>query len=138
MRIVLAKGVLVSLCCIMVGVAGCRRSGSTSTSAPIASPDGKYSLVTSVNQSKTDPTKYLCVILEIHDAQGILVGKVQTGASDRMRWNVAWDSKNRIWLKSADIGTHYCELQADGQWKMFGYAEQKRKGQAPTPPSGMP
>jgi hypothetical protein len=104
----------------------------------VLSPDGKYSFFASVNRSKTDPTTYLCVVLSIHDSRGVLMGEVQTGASSRSRWQVLWDSSDRIWLDSADIGTYYWELQPDGQWKRFSYVEQQKNGGTPTPPFTLP
>ena len=69
---------------VLAAITGCGSPfGSTSTALkPIASPDGTMNLTPSVNQSKADPTKYLCVAFDIHDATGGLLHNVQSGASD--------------------------------------------------------
>ncbi len=92
---------------------GCTERRSNS----ISSPDGSLTLVTSINDSQEDPTKYLCVKFQIVDSTGMVLYEEQTGASDRMRWSMQWDGNQRVVLNSSDIGTVAWEQQADGLWR---------------------
>ncbi len=92
---------------------GCTETASNNS---IPSPDGSLTLVTSINRSKDDLTKYLCVRFQIVDSAGKVIYEEQTGASDRMRWSMQWDGNDRIVLDSSDIGTLVWERQADGIW----------------------
>ncbi len=95
----------------------CGCSSRTLTPEPIKSPDGKLVLVTSVNTSKADMTKYLCVKFEIRDSSGAVLYQEQTGASTRMKWRMYWDGNRRVVLESFDIGTYAWEQQPDGKWR---------------------
>ena len=96
-------------------LSGCsQRSSSDINSIP--SPDGNLTLITSINRSKEDPTKYLCVKFQIVDSTGKMLYEEQTGASDRMRWSMRWEDNQRVVLDSSDIGTIVWEQQADESW----------------------
>ena len=101
---------------VLAAITGCGSPfGSTSTALkPIASPDGTMNLTPSVNQSKADPTKYLCVAFDIHDATGGLLHNVQSGASDIQKWAIGWFDDSTIVLYSSDIGTYAWKLADDG------------------------
>jgi hypothetical protein len=94
-------------------------NGCTSKSRTIPSPDGSMEIVTSVEQSRADPTAYPCVIFEIRDKQGRVLYKQNTHASDRMRWNMDWVLTNRIRLVSSDIGTRLWEQETNGNWELI-------------------
>lgn len=95
----------------MVAFAGC---GAPAELTAIASPDGTMTLTPSVNQSKADQTKYLCVAFDIHDAAGGLLHSVQSGASAIQKWAIAWFDDSTIVLYSSDIGTYAWKLADDG------------------------
>lgn len=98
--------------CFCILFISCDHSGVNS----ITSPNGNLILMTSVNTDKTDLTKYLCVKFQITDTSGKVLYVEQTGASDRMGWEMKWDGDTRIVLKSSDIGTYTWEQQPDGSW----------------------
>ena len=102
-----------TLTALVLLIAGC---GSRGTPPPIPSPDGSMTLHTRIEQSKADLVKYLCVIFEIRDRTGRVIHTENTGASDRMRWNLSWVSNDRIRLKSSDIGTYEWKRLSDGTW----------------------
>jgi hypothetical protein len=70
-----------------------------------------------VNRRANDRKHYLCLRIAIRDPNGDALFATQTGASSRMRWRLAWDEANRLWLYGADRGTSYWERQADGRWE---------------------
>ena len=89
--------------------------GSSATALkPIASPSGAMTLTPSVNQSKADPTKYLCVAFDIHDKSGGLLHSIQSSASDIQKWSIGWFDDVTIVLYSSDIGTYAWKLADDG------------------------
>ena len=100
----------------LVAFAGCGSPFGSTASAlkPIASPDGTMTLTPSVNQSKADPTKYLCVTFDIHDKSGGLLHNVLSGASDIQKWAIGWFDDSTIVLYSSDIGTYAWRLADDG------------------------
>lgn len=100
---------------VLVFLLGCTAARSSTHSIP--SPDGSLTLITSMNQNKEDLTKYLCVKFQIVDATGKVWYEEQTGASDRMQWEMYWDENDRVVLESSDIGTLAWEQQADGTWR---------------------
>jgi hypothetical protein len=113
---------------IPMAVLGCgpARTTGVADSRPgtVVSPDGRWSVVTSINGNKpSDP----CIQLEIRDASGGVVHREQTGESDRMRWEFAWDDEDRLWLYSGDIGTFYWERR-DGIWTRSAVAARARSG----------
>ena len=71
-------------------------------------------LTVSVNQSKADPTKYLCVAFDVHDKSGGLLHAVQSNASDTSKWAIGWFDDATIVLYSSDIGTYAWQLSDDG------------------------
>ena len=71
-------------------------------------------LTPSVNQSKADPTKYLCVAFDIHDKSGGLLHSIQSSASDIQKWSIGWFDDVTIVLYSSDIGTYAWKLADDG------------------------
>jgi hypothetical protein len=73
-------------------------------------------LHTRIEQSRSDPTLYLCVIFEIRDRSGCILHTENTRASDVMRWEMSWVDNDRIRLRSSDIGTYEWVRQADGRW----------------------
>lgn len=83
---------------------------------PQKSPDGNFTLSTTVNDSNADPRRYLCVIVDIKDAGGKTVYHKITPASDTQGWSIRWLDNNKIELASSDIGTHHIRRQADGNW----------------------
>jgi hypothetical protein len=102
----------------VLALTACNHSNKTT----LLSPDKKYTLITSINQNKSDQTKYLCVTFKIIDvSSGKCIFYEQTGASDNMKWKMEWDGTNRVWLNSSDIGLYYWEKQDNGIWKKFTY-----------------
>jgi hypothetical protein len=85
--------------------------------ARVASPDGRHTLVVTVNHSKADRTKYLCLFVQIVDAEGRVRHEEQTGASVRMAWRAHWSGPGRLVLDSSDIGTMAWRARDDGTWE---------------------
>lgn len=84
----------------------------------ISSPSGKFQIKTSINQDKSDPTRYLCVKIYLLDTKGNELAQLQTGASDRMKWATGWmKEQDIIVLDSSDIGTHAWEIKANNDIK---------------------
>ena len=81
------------------------------------SPDGSFVLVTSIEESKIDPTLYGCVILEIKDSQNHVIHQENTRASSFQRWNIRWLSNDKIELQSSDIGKLIWIRTQDGKWQ---------------------
>ena len=100
----------------IVASGGCGPPFGSSASAlkPVASPDGAMALTPSVNQSRADATKYLCVAFDIHDGTGTLIHSVQSSASDTQKWAIGWFDDKTIVLYSSDIGTSAWKLAEDG------------------------
>ncbi len=116
----------------VIVISGCRPSAPASSSIP--SPDGKYIVDTSVNNSRKEMKSYLCVVLDIRDSTGRTIQTIQTGASDRMRWRIKWDAVSRVWIESSDIGLRYWEKNQSGSWIEFSYDSDATKGDGPHPP----
>jgi hypothetical protein len=112
MRGIVRKALLAAL--ILVGGAGC---GDLRPPVQVPSPDGKHTLVASVNESKADRRKYLCLRIQIVDTQGRVRYEEQTGASSRMAWRASWAGPGRVKLDSSDIGPLAWRLKADGEWE---------------------
>lgn len=68
------------------------------------SPSGQLYFVTSVEHSKSDPTTYLCVVLEIKSTNGATLLRENSRASATQRWRAYWASDNEVVLDSSDIG----------------------------------
>jgi len=77
-------------------------------------------LTTAVNQSRSDPRRYLCVIVEIRDRSGALLYREVTPASATQRWSVRWASRGEVVLDSSDIGPYTIRRKPDGTWKGGG------------------
>lgn len=113
-------GILLGLgICAIVGVLGSglfSGGGGDRAERRLPSPDGSKVLVTSVNNSRADMTRYLTIEFEIRDAasQTVLFSE-QTGASSRLAWDIRWLSDTEIQLDSSDIGT-YCWQEQAGAW----------------------
>jgi hypothetical protein len=93
---------------------GCGRTASTPSQK---SPDGTMSLTTSVNQSNANPTRYLCVVVDITDSAGTKLHHEVTPASDTHRWSIQWITNDEVLLKSSDVGNFYIRRQPDGTWR---------------------
>ena len=74
-------------------------------------------LATSVNQSKADPTRYLCVVVDITDSSGKSLHHEVTPASDTQRWSIQWVSNDEVLLRSSDVGSYRIRRQPDGTWR---------------------
>jgi hypothetical protein len=98
---------------VALGLSGCGGDAERR----VTSPDGRRIVTASVNQSKTDRAKYLCVRIKIADASGHVEFEEQTGASGVMRWSVAWSGDDTVILRSSDIGSSGWRLGSDGTWK---------------------
>jgi len=83
----------------------------------IPAPDARHTFVATVNQSKADRGKYLCLRVQILDAQGRVRYEEQTGASARMGWHATWTGPRRVELDSSDIGFLAWRMRADGEWE---------------------
>jgi hypothetical protein len=84
---------------------------------PVYSADKSRVVIPTININEDDQDAYLQIHLEIQDTtSGETLFQVQTGASDRMRWSLAWIDENTVMLDSSDIGL-YCWTDADGTWK---------------------
>jgi hypothetical protein len=83
---------------------------------PIYSQDRTKVIFPTINYNKADTSTYLCVNIEVSDAQsGIPLYKVQTHASNRMKWSIHWIGNNIFKLDSSDIGS-YCWKEENGKW----------------------
>ena len=84
---------------------------------PVYSVDGSRVIIPTINSNKDDSDTYLLVHIEVQDvSSGETLFRVQTRASDRMRWSVAWIDDNTVVLNSSDIGS-YCWMEnKDGMW----------------------
>src|SRR3954471_18438103 len=107
-------GISPILMIVAVLVTGCNRTTAASTQK---SPDGTMTLATSVNQSKANPTRYLCVVVDITDSAGKTLHHEVTPASDTQRWSIRWVTNDEVPLTSSDVGTYHIRRQPDGTWK---------------------
>jgi len=112
------RGSVLSLAALLAALAGlcCGCSGGGGEETRISSPDGDYTLVATVNQSRADMSTYKCVKLTVVDGSGGVDFQKQTRASDRMRWQIGWGFNCRIWITSGDIGILCWDRQRDGSW----------------------
>jgi hypothetical protein len=116
--------------------AGCRRRPQSL----IPSPNGFMTLHTWIENRKSDPTTYLCVVFQIRDENGRVLHEENTRASDAMRWRMSWDSDNVVRLESSDIGTYFWQLQPNGNWEKLSRPisernENERRPKRPEPPT---
>ncbi|NIA21291.1 MAG: hypothetical protein GWP05_04835 [Anaerolineaceae bacterium] len=93
---------------------GCADGGDKEARVP--SPDRKYVLVATVNQSKADMSTYGRVKLTVLDAAGRVDFQKQTRASGSLLWQIGWGPNDRIWLTCGDVGVLCWERQEDGSW----------------------
>lgn len=100
------------LCSVLIG---CGRS-PTDLLQEVPSPDGSLVVLGLVNQDKTDPTRYLCVIVEVRDTAGDVLYREVTPASDIQRWSLRWTRDDEILLDSSDVGRYYIRPDATGEW----------------------
>lgn len=83
---------------------------------PVYSEDGKKMIIPTINYSKQDMRTYLCVYIEVRDTQSQEISyRIQTYASDRMRWSINWIGEDIFRLDSSDIGS-YCWKEINGNW----------------------
>lgn len=90
----------------------------TPLTSTIPSPDGTLLLSTDINQDKSDPTQYLCVVVEIRDKAGKVLFHENTHASSTQRWTIEWISNHEILLNSSDIGRRYIRWESSGKWRL--------------------
>ena len=92
-------------------------SSAPSQPEPIYSPNHLRILIPTINTSKEDMTKYLCLKFKIIDAktQQVLFEK-QTGSSVRMRWSIQWLRDDYLLLDSSDIGVYCWQEGENGVW----------------------
>jgi len=84
---------------------------------PVYSPDGSRVIIPTINFNKEVYDTYLLIHIKIQDTRsGETLFQVQTSASDRMRWSVAWIGDDTVLLDSSDIGS-YCWKEGDGTWR---------------------
>lgn len=92
---------------LLHGLGGC--GGSTK---PPLSPSGKYRIKTTINNDRSNMTTFHCVELHLLDADGNELSRLQTNASDRMKWSVEWmKDKDIVILHSSDIGTRTYRIE---------------------------
>ena len=78
------------------------------------SSTGLYKFSTEINQDKTDPTKYLCVQLNLFNKEGNKLFSLQTKVSDNMKWAIGWYPKcDTIVLNSKDVGVYAWRIGED-------------------------
>jgi len=93
-------GILITLFCV-----GCGRSGPRVAT----SPDGELEVRTEISGDEAGPTMRLCVVLIFEDSEG-REKRIQTGASDTMKWALDWHDSGTLILYSSDIGTTAYDL----------------------------
>ena len=104
---------------LLLVLSGCMRYAPTPLGSPpaaltpISSPNGELTLTPSINRSKQDATKYLCVAFDITDSSGTSLHHVQSSASDGMKWAIGWFDDFTIVLQSRDIGPRAWKLHGD-------------------------
>jgi hypothetical protein len=115
MVILLVAGII--LIGLVVIVLFANNRGRQRQPEPVYSHSGVRVILPSINYSKDDMKKYLCVKLVIQDVDtGAILFDLQTSASDRMRWSVKWIDEKSIQLSSSDIGNYCWAEGSDGTW----------------------
>ena len=77
----------------------------------ISSPSGLYKLKIDLNKGKADKAKYDCVLLTLYDKDFKEITKLQTRASNNIKWAVGWyPNKDTIIVNSKDIGIYAYHL----------------------------
>ena len=87
-------------------LSGCSGTGSEEAT----SPDGQLKVRTEISNDEAGPTERLCVVLIFEDPEG-KEKRFQTGASDTMKWALAWHDPDTLILYSSDIGTIAYDLK---------------------------
>jgi len=84
---------------------------------PVYSPDGTRVVIPTVNFDKENYAAYQLIHIQVQDTASLeVLFQVQTRASNRMRWSIAWIGKDVIRLDSSDIGA-YCWQEINGVWQ---------------------
>jgi len=104
--------VIVAFALALILQAACSSNGRP----PLPSPDGSFALHTSIERSRSDPTAYGCVIVEVRDKSGKVLHRENSHASAFQRWDVRWTSNEEFTLTSSDIGTYMWKRQSDATW----------------------
>jgi hypothetical protein len=102
------------LICAALLAAGCNRTAAVPAQK---SPDGTMTLTTSVNESRADPARYLCVVVHVADVAGKTLHREVTPASATQRWSIRWVTSDEVLLQSSDVGSYHIRRQPDGTWK---------------------
>ncbi|HYE68683.1 MAG TPA: hypothetical protein VEA58_08725 [Anaerovoracaceae bacterium] len=85
---------------------------------PVYSPSGKRVIAPTVNMSKEDMKKYLCLYIEVKETDtGNVLFAHQTDASVRMRYSFHWISDDFIKMQSSDIGDYCWREGSGGVWE---------------------
>jgi hypothetical protein len=80
----------------------------------MVSPSGHYKLKAELNNDRSDPRKYKCVVLTLYDSAFNELSRLQTRASGNSKWAVGWHSENdTVILPSRDIGTNAYRINAN-------------------------
>ena len=102
---------------LVVSVLAVSCDNHTSPPRAMKSPDGTLTLSWSVNDSQANPTRYLCVVVDITDSAGKTLHHEVTPVSDRIRWSPQWVSNDEVMLKSSGVGVYRIRRLPDGTWK---------------------
>jgi|SRR5436190_2471838 hypothetical protein len=82
----------------------------------IESPSRRYQLKVDLNRDKSDEKNYNCVALAICDTSYRELSRLQTGASNNMKWAVGWyPVHDTLILNSKDIGVHAYKISENHQ-----------------------
>lgn len=106
--------ILLAAFILPLAFSGCARPA---TPPPRKSPNGTLTLTTFINQNRSNPTRYLCVIVDITDSAGRPIHHEITPISDTQRWSIGWVSDSEVLLKNSDMGDYHIRRQPDGVWK---------------------
>ncbi len=107
--------IIIQFLALVLAVAGCSRR----MPPPGHSPSGTYTLVTSTPRKQADPA-YGCLVIEIRDATGKVLCRMNTGAK-AWGWTLEWPSDEHVVINCCDAGTQlwgvqHWNRQADGSW----------------------
>ncbi len=91
------------------------------------SPDQSLRLTTQINYDRSDPTRYLCIIVEIKEntPSGDIVYREITPASSRMNWSIRWEGNDKIVLDSSDIGPYTIIRDNNGNWSQGSVSDKE-------------
>ena len=111
---------LLLLVCLAGFAIGCMpiRAPIAAVTTPVVqgSPNGERLLEITINDSKVDPTKYLCLELQIRPTAGeaSTTQRISTTASSTSKWACDWLDDSTIVLNSRDIGFRAWQVGQDG------------------------